>query len=44
MTKTKPRSEKTKVSKGRELVITRMIDAPRDLVWKAWTDPEHVRQ
>jgi uncharacterized protein YndB with AHSA1/START domain len=24
-----------------ELVITRIFDAPRDLVWKAWTDPEH---
>jgi uncharacterized protein YndB with AHSA1/START domain len=23
----------------RDLVITRMFDAPRDLVWKAWTDP-----
>lgn len=26
----------------RELVITRVFDAPRELVWKAWTDPEHV--
>ncbi len=24
----------------RELVITRIFDAPRELVWKAWTDPE----
>jgi uncharacterized protein YndB with AHSA1/START domain len=23
-----------------ELVITRVLDAPRELVWKAWTDPE----
>jgi uncharacterized protein YndB with AHSA1/START domain len=23
------------------LVITRVFDAPRDLVFKAWTDPEH---
>jgi uncharacterized protein YndB with AHSA1/START domain len=23
------------------LVITRVFDAPRELVWKAWTDPEH---
>jgi uncharacterized protein YndB with AHSA1/START domain len=22
-----------------ELVITRVFDAPRNLVWKAWTDP-----
>lgn len=24
----------------RELVITRMFAAPRELVWKAWTEPE----
>lgn len=24
-----------------ELVITRVFDAPRELVWKAWTEPEH---
>lgn len=26
----------------REFTITRVYDAPRELVWKAWTDPEHV--
>jgi uncharacterized protein YndB with AHSA1/START domain len=26
----------------RELVITRIFDAPRDLVFKAWTDPRHL--
>jgi len=26
----------------RELVITRLIDAPRELVFKAWTDAEHL--
>ena len=25
---------------GRELNLTRVIDAPRELVWKAWTDPK----
>ncbi|HEX4171788.1 MAG TPA: SRPBCC domain-containing protein [Acetobacteraceae bacterium] len=25
-----------------ELVITRVIDAPRPLVFKAWTQPEHI--
>lgn len=25
---------------GRELNLTRLIDAPRALVWKAWTDPK----
>ncbi|MCX4582420.1 SRPBCC family protein [Streptomyces sp. NBC_01481] len=28
----------------RELVITRVFDAPRSLVFEAWTKPEHVRQ
>jgi uncharacterized protein YndB with AHSA1/START domain len=27
----------------REIVITRVFDAPRRLVWEAWTRPEHVR-
>ena len=27
---------------GREIVQVREYDAPRDLVWEAWTKPEHV--
>jgi len=27
----------------REVVITRVVDAPRDLVWKVWTNPDHIR-
>lgn len=27
----------------RELVVTRLFDAPRDLVFKLWTDPAHAR-
>lgn len=27
-----------------ELVITRVFDAPRELVWKAWSEPEHFRK
>jgi uncharacterized protein YndB with AHSA1/START domain len=27
---------------GREFTITRVYDAPRELVWSAWTDPEQV--
>ena len=27
----------------REIVTTRLIDAPRELVYEAFTDPEHVR-
>jgi uncharacterized protein YndB with AHSA1/START domain len=26
------------------IVITRIFDAPRELVWKAWTDPKHMAQ
>jgi len=26
----------------REVVITRVVDAPRELVWKVWTSPEHI--
>ena len=25
-----------------DLVVKRIIDAPLELVWKAWTEPEHV--
>lgn len=28
--------------KGREVVIERVFDAPRELVWKAWTEPERL--
>ncbi len=28
----------------REIVITRVIDAPRKLVFRAWTEPEQVKQ
>ncbi len=29
---------------SKELVITRVFDAPRELVWKAWTDPQQVKR
>lgn len=32
-----------KASTDLELVITRIIDAPRELVWRVWTDPEHAK-
>lgn len=28
----------------REVVIVRVVDAPRKRVWDAWTKPEHVQQ
>jgi uncharacterized protein YndB with AHSA1/START domain len=27
-----------------DLLLERTIDAPRSLIWKAWTDPEHVKK
>jgi uncharacterized protein YndB with AHSA1/START domain len=34
----------TKPSAERELTITRIFDAPRSLVFKMWTDPNHMAQ
>lgn len=31
------------MSADNELIISRTFDAPRELVWQAWTDPEHVK-
>ena len=27
-----------------EIEVTRVLDAPRELVWDAWTKPEHITQ
>ena len=27
-----------------DLKLERLLDAPRDLVWRAWTDPEHIKR
>jgi len=37
-------SSPTTTTAERELVITRVFDAPRQLVFKAWTEPQHVTQ
>ena len=29
---------------AREIVASRVFDAPRELVWKAWSDPKHIVQ
>lgn len=29
---------------AKALIITRIFDAPRERVWKAWTDPEHFKK
>ena len=35
------RNSPATTSTERELVIERVLNAPRELVWKAWTEPEH---
>jgi uncharacterized protein YndB with AHSA1/START domain len=41
-------TRKDKESKGKaegsELVLTRVFDAPRERVWKAWTNPEEFKR
>ena len=34
----------TATTSNRELVLTRIIDAPREKVFRAWTDPELLKQ
>jgi uncharacterized protein YndB with AHSA1/START domain len=34
----------TSAAERQELVLERVFDAPRELVFKAWTDPKHVAQ
>ena len=34
----------TTSTEGRNLVLTRVIDAPREKVFKAWTEPELLKQ
>ncbi len=36
------KSSNTANEQGRELVITRVFDAPRELVFEAWTDPRRL--
>lgn len=28
----------------RDLVLERVVDVPRELVWRAWTSPEHLKK
>jgi uncharacterized protein YndB with AHSA1/START domain len=37
-------SKATSPTADRELVFTRILDAPRALVWEVWTDPKHVAE
>ena len=38
------RSDTTATQPHCEVLITHILDAPRELVFKAWTDPEQVKQ
>jgi uncharacterized protein YndB with AHSA1/START domain len=35
---------KSTVKEKERMVVTRVFDAPRALVWRAWTDPQYVMQ
>jgi uncharacterized protein YndB with AHSA1/START domain len=37
------RDSNTMTASEQDLVITRVFDAPRKLVWEAWTDPEKLK-
>ena len=32
----------TETIAAREITLTRLLDAPRELVWQAWTDPDQL--
>jgi uncharacterized protein YndB with AHSA1/START domain len=34
----------TEIKNKEELTITRIFDAPRELLWKAWTEPEYFKK
>ncbi len=36
------KTQKLKIDKKLDLVLERVVDVPRELVWTAWTKPEHV--
>jgi len=38
------KNESSSGTAGRELTLSRIFDAPRELVWKAMTDPKQVVQ
>lgn len=40
MTETMPRTAED--LSGREIVISRVFAAPRELVWEVWTNPKHI--
>ena len=39
-----PRSLESNLDPNLDLVLERVVDVPRELVWKAWTTPEHLKK
>jgi uncharacterized protein YndB with AHSA1/START domain len=39
-----PKSHSSEPPAADVMVITRTFDAPRDAVWKAWTEPERIKR
>lgn len=37
-----PKNNAAQDTSDREIVITRVLSAPRELAWEAWTNPKHV--
>jgi uncharacterized protein YndB with AHSA1/START domain len=37
-------TDQTKLTKEKDLVITRLFNAPREKVWRAWTEPEQLKK
>lgn len=35
-------SNKNNTSPDQQIITTRLVNAPRELVYKVWTDPEHI--
>jgi len=44
MSPKKSAGEKTEGKPAFELVLERLIDAPRERVWKAWAEPERIKR
>ena len=44
MIENKVKSKVTYDTEERKIFITRIFDAPRERVWKAWTEPERIKR
>jgi len=38
------RNDSAEDTLDREILVSRIFDAPRELVWEAWTNPKHVER